>query len=281
MKKSRARGGAAALMIVSIVILAASAIVTLVFALRARQDGDVGVAPDGESVLESDARPAGPQQTPDWVADEAELDALAAQLSAAPQNENDPEPSPEPSAPTEPEPFVNPFSDVKESDYFFAPVMWAAQQKIVSGETFSPAAVCTRAQAITFLWRQQGEPEPRRSESPFSDVSAGDYYFKPALWAFEAGLISAPSDGRFKPDDAVNRAQAVTFLYRVCGGSAEGLTNPYNNVGPGDYYYESALWAFSRGIVILDSGEYVFDAAGICTRAQYVTFLYRCFAAEP
>ena len=300
MKNRSSGGGATALMIVSIVILAAAVAVTLFFTLRDGQDADAAAGPPTLSenrpwgkTPEADASPspaASGQQTPDWMVDEAELDALAAQFSAGVQGEDSPEPTPEPSPEPTPEPspepsappesFVNPFSDVKESDYFYAPVMWAARQEIVSGESFSPAAVCSRAQAITFLWRQQGEPEPKLGVSPFTDVAPSDYFYKPVLWAFESGLISTPSDGRFKPDDAVNRAQVMTFLYRVSGGSARGLSNPYSNVSPGDYYYEPALWAYDRGIVILDGGDSAFDATSACTRAQYITFLYRCFAPD-
>lgn len=298
MKKSPSKGGATALMIVSIAILAASVIVTLVFALRARQGGDLPPA-DAESRPGSEAsapaetpqRPADAQQAPDWLADESYLDELAAQ-PWEPQPDpatldNDggetPPDTPQPAdtpPDTPPAAFVNPFSDVKESDYFYEPLMWAAQSGIVSGDAFSPASVCSRAQAVTFLWRQQGEPEPKLGVSPFTDVSQSDYFYQPVLWAFESGLISTPSDGKFKPSDAINRAQVMTFLFRVSGGSAKGLSNPYSNVSPGDYYYEPALWAYSRGIVILDDGASAFDATSACTRAQFITFLYRCFAAD-
>ncbi len=294
-------------MIVSIVILAASVAVTAVFTLRARQDAAI---PDGPSMSEqqsaapspespSSGKPQtsapGSQQTPDWMADEEALDELAEQFLASGHGEDVPDapdgpdvpqaspepssdPSPEPSAPREP--CVKPFSAVKEGDYFYAPLMWAAQRGIVSGDSFSPGSVCSRAQAITFLWRQQGEPEPKLAVSPFSDVTEKEYFYKPVLWAFENGLVSTPSDGKFKPGDAVNRAQVMTFLYRVSGGSADGLSNPFSNVGPRDYYHDSALWAYSRGIVILDDGETEFDATSPCSRAQYITFLYRCFGPD-
>ena len=311
MKLYSSRGGGTVFMLISIAILAAAIAVTLVFTLRSRQQGESASAPEGtaastpfspakpsagESAPSAKPRPDdGEQVEPDWMADELLLDELAeAPWTPAPDEtgggepdaqtppEATPPPTPAPSAAPSPTPaptsFTNPFSDVKSTDYFYEPVMWAAQKGIVSGDTFSPGSACSRAQAITFLWRQQGEPEPKLKVSPFTDVSQSDYYYKPVLWAFENGLISTPADGKFKPNDPVNRAQVATFLYRVCEGSAAGLSNPYSNVRSSDYYYEAALWAYDQGIVILDGGETAFDATSPCTRAQYITFLYRCFA---
>ena len=304
MKKNKS-GGATVFMLVSIAILLAAVAVTLVFTMRSRRSEETGPASDSPSASapfgaqkpgsEASAKPqsdAGAQVEPDWLADEKLLDELAnepwppataeggaeedpsgGQDEQPPDESSTPEPTPEPTAA-----FVNPFSDVKETDYFYEPLMWAAQNEIVSGDSFSPGAVCTRAQAVTFLWRQQGEPEPKLRVSPFSDVSQTDYFYRPVLWAFESGLISTPADGKFHSDDAVNRAQVLTFLYRLSDGSAAGLSNPYSNVSAADYYYEPALWAYDRGIVILDAGESSFDATSPCTRAQFITFLYRCFS---
>lgn len=306
MKNSSSKGGATALMLASIAILVVSVGVTLVFALRARQDGEPKGAQDGVSLSAPKDEPAPSAQPmprpgkdyeavePDWEKDELLLDELAAQPwttaeggQDAPEGGGDepahvpddgPAPVDTPAAPPDEPAFVNPFSDVKESDYFYEPLMWAARCGIVSGETFSPGSACSRAQTVTFLWRQQGSPEPKLGVSPFSDVSQTDYFFKPVLWAFESGLISTPSDGKFHPNDSVNRAQVMTFLYRLSGGSADRLSNPFSNVRPGDYYYDAALWAYDRGVVILDEGEDTFDAASACTRGQFITFLYRCFA---
>ena len=50
----------------------------------------------------------------------------------------------------------NPFSDVADGAYYYNAVLWAAQEGITegtSGTTFSPDADCTRAQIVTFLFR--------------------------------------------------------------------------------------------------------------------------------
>ena len=70
----------------------------------------------------------------------------------------------------------NPFTDVKEKDYYYEPVLWAVANSITTGTsktTFSPDSPCTRAQVVTFLWRAAGSPEPTQTDNPFTDVPAG------------------------------------------------------------------------------------------------------------
>lgn len=103
--------------------------------------------------------------------------------------------------------------DVKESDYFYDAVQWAAAQGITSGtdaEHFSPNASCTRAQIVTFLWRAAGSPEPKQGGS-FTDVATESYYAKAVAWAVENGITG----GLFGAGNDCTRGQIVTFLYRA------------------------------------------------------------------
>ena len=109
------------------------------------------------------------------------------------------------------------FPDVKSSDYFFKPVIWAVEQGITTGYSdgkFKPKNVCTRAQTVTFLWRMANKPAPSISKNPFSDVKKGDYYYKAVLWASEKKIVAGYDDGTFKPEGKCLRRQMVTFLYK-------------------------------------------------------------------
>lgn len=111
----------------------------------------------------------------------------------------------------------NPFVDVKESDYYYKAVLWAAQMNISAGtdEThFSPNLKCTRAQAVTFLWRVEDCPEAETRRS-FSDVSPKSYYAKAVDWAVEYGVTSGVGNGQFGPSKTCSRGQIVTFLYQA------------------------------------------------------------------
>ena len=119
-----------------------------------------------------------------------------------------------------PEPAVanNPFTDVKTSDFFYKPVLWAVEKSITSGisaTAFGSLQNCNRAAVVTFLWRAAGCPEPVSTANPFTDVKTTDYYYKSVLWAVENGITAGLDATHFGPTADCNRAQVVTFLYRA------------------------------------------------------------------
>ena len=118
----------------------------------------------------------------------------------------------------EPKLMVNPFVDVKPSDFYYKPVLWALENGITSGMDathFGPTSYCNRAQVVTFLYRTMGSPELESAENPFTDVAEGSFYEKPVLWAVENGITNGLSATSFGPNSICNRAQIVTFLYRA------------------------------------------------------------------
>ena len=117
----------------------------------------------------------------------------------------------------EPASTASPFTDVSEADYYYQAVLWAVESGITSGTsetTFSPDAVCTRAQCVTFLWRGNASPAPQISGA-FGDVSEGAYYQKAVSWALEKGVTSGTSATQFSPEASCTRGQTVTFFHRA------------------------------------------------------------------
>ncbi|KXL53151.1 endoglucanase precursor [Anaerotignum neopropionicum] len=171
----------------------------------------------------------------------------------------------------------NPFTDVKDSDYFYDAVQWAVENEITSGTTnttFGPSMICTRGQMVAFLWRAMGSPEPTTANCPFTDVSKDAYYYKAVLWAVEKGITAGTTATTFSPNATVTRGQTVTFLWRGAGKPAASGANPYTDVSKGDYNYEAVLWAAEKGITQGTSAA-TFSPDAPCTRAQIVTFLFR------
>ena len=120
----------------------------------------------------------------------------------------------------EPEPTTaeNPFLDVKAGDFYYDAVLWAVENGITTGTDathFSPSGVCSRAQAVTFLWRAFGQPGSGANEHPFIDVPAKCWYEQPVLWAVENAITTGTDATHFSPTSVCNRAQIVTFLYRA------------------------------------------------------------------
>lgn len=182
--------------------------------------------------------------------------------------------------PTQPEgPGTGAFSDVSSSAYYADAVRWAVENGITSGTsatTFSPDAFCTRAQTVTFLWRAMGSPEPDSATSPFTDVSADDYYYKAVLWAMEKGITAGTSATTFSPDASCTRGQVVTFLWRTEGQPAAS-GNIFSDVNSTAYYGPAVAWAVQQQITS-GTSETTFSPDATCTRGQIVTFLYRHLA---
>ena len=174
----------------------------------------------------------------------------------------------------------NPFVDVPDDSFYIDAVLWAAEKGITSGTsatTFSPNNAVTRAEAVTFLWRVAGSPEPNQTENPFKDIAEGDYFYKAVLWAVEKGITVGVAEDRFAPYEQSNRAQIVTFLWRAAGSTAPAASsNPFSDVREGDFFYNAVLWAVENGITVGLTNT-SFGASDACNRAQMVTFLYRAY----
>ena len=177
-----------------------------------------------------------------------------------------------------------PFTDVAVTDYYYDAVLWAAENGITGGVDdthFAPNAPCTRAQIVTFLWRAAGSPAPKSSDMPFEDVAAGSYYHDAVLWAVEQGITVGTSATTFSPDDTCTRAHIVTFLWRAQQSPAAGSANPFLDVASDAYYTDAVLWAVKNGITVgTNAAGTTFSPDDDCTRAQIVTFLFRCLGDE-
>ena len=172
----------------------------------------------------------------------------------------------------------NPFTDIPSGAYYEDAVIWAVNNGITGGTsatTFAPDGFCTRAQAVTFLWRAAGSPAPKSTVMPFTDVPAGSYYYDAVLWAIENGITKGTSDTTFSPNANCSRGQIVTFLWRSQKSPDAAAANPFTDVAANAYYTSAVLWAVEKSITGGTSAT-TFSPSANCTRAQIVTFIYRC-----
>ena len=115
----------------------------------------------------------------------------------------------------------SPFPDVKSGAYYYKAVLWGVEKKITAGFSegeyagkFGVGLPCTREQAMTFLWRMAGKPNPKSLTTKFSDVKSSDYFFKAVLWAAENGIANGYADGTYGVGLDCLREHMVTFLSR-------------------------------------------------------------------
>ena len=170
------------------------------------------------------------------------------------------------------------FVDVATGSYYEDAVDWAVENGITQGTDdthFAPDGICTRAQAVTFLWRAAGSPKPETRTMPFTDIPAGSYYYDAVLWAVENGITKGTSDTTFSPNMTCTRAQIVAFLWRSEKSPAAGTANPFADVKSTAYYADAVLWAAKEDIT-KGTTNTTFSPNADCTRSQIVTFLWRC-----
>ncbi len=157
------------------------------------------------------------------------------------------------------------FTDVTDDYlYYYDPVYWALDTGVTTGMTpqlFGPDSTVTRGQAVTFLWRAMGEPEPQSGRNPFADVKSSDYYYKAVLWAVENNITVGTSTTTFSPDQTCSSAHIITFLYRTLYEDVDG------------WYQEAAEWADYNDL-LEDTGLSV-RPDEMCPRRDVVTFLFR------
>ena len=113
---------------------------------------------------------------------------------------------------------VNPFVDVKPTDYYYNAVLWAVENGITYGADsthFEPNGVCNRSQVVSFLYRAFENPPVEGTGTPFKDVQPGAWYASAVQWAVKEGIAYGLSESEFGPNDTCNRSQVVTFLYRA------------------------------------------------------------------
>ena len=169
------------------------------------------------------------------------------------------------------------FVDVAEGSYYEEAVDWAVKNGITTGtgnNYFTPDGICTRAQAVTFLWRVAGSPTPKTEAMPFEDVLNGSYYYEAVLWAVENGITVGTSATTFSPELTCSRAHIVTFLWRAANSPSAKTANPFTDVAADAYYIDAVLWAVKLKITVGTTLS-TFSPDEGCTRAQIVTFLYR------
>ena len=170
------------------------------------------------------------------------------------------------------------FTDIDVNAYYYSSVLWAQSNGVTAGITptqFGPDVSCDRAQAVSFIWRLSGSPEPTITTNPFNDIFNTDYFYKAVLWAYEKSITAGTDVGVFSPHQTCTRAQIVSFLWRTANNPEPDYTAiSFSDIAQTDYFYKPVLWAAQKGITA-GTGNGLFSPYENCVRAQMVSFLHR------
>ena len=174
-----------------------------------------------------------------------------------------------------------PFTDVRETDWFYDDVVFAYENGLFSGTTattFSPYAPMTRAMLVTVLYRLEGEPAVT-GRSGFSDVTIGSYYEAAVTWAADNGIVNGTSATTFSPSENVTREQMAAILcryaqYKQYGTSASASLSAFSDAAAVSTYAKAPLsWAVAEKLVNGTDGKLLPRASA--TRAQVAAILHR------
>ena len=174
-----------------------------------------------------------------------------------------------------------PFTDVRETDWFYDDVVFAYENGLFSGTTvttFSPYAPMTRTMLVTVLYRLEGEPAVT-GRSGFSDVTIGSYYEAAVTWAADNGIVNGTSATTFSPSENVTREQMAAILcryaqYKQYGTSASASLSAFSDAAAVSTYAKAPLsWAIAEKLVNGTDGKLLPRASA--TRAQVAAILHR------
>lgn len=178
-------------------------------------------------------------------------------------------------------PWKNPFSDVKESDWFYNGVRYVFEKNLMSGvdvDQFAPNTPLTRAMLVTILYRFDGSPESMTYS--YTDVPRKTWYTKGIDWAASIGIVNGVGDNKFAPNAPVTREQITVIFYNYTKYqqmdiSARGDLSKYTDKGEISAWAQTAFeWAAATGLVS-GKGDNKLDPTGKATRAEASAILQR------
>lgn len=183
------------------------------------------------------------------------------------------------------EPWVNPFRDVTESDWFYDDVRFANQNGLFNGvekDLFAPEEPMTRGMLVTVLWRLDGETAPKTATT-FTDVDANAYYADAVAWAAESGVVNGIGGNKFDPEGNVTREQIAAILFRYAAfkgvdtAARADLTAFPDAEKTSAYAHDALSWAVAAELVkgTKEGSTIYLDPQGSATRAQVAAILSR------
>ena len=174
----------------------------------------------------------------------------------------------------------NPFTDVKENDWFYDSVKYVYENDLMKGISnteFAPDSDVTRAMFVTVIYRMENEPQT--GKCAFTDVESGSYYENAVAWANENGIVSGISEECFAPNEPITREQMAAIIYRYAAFKGYDITTSSNtsytdNDNISDYAKDAVIWAAEKS-VMTGNTDGSFAPKANTTRAQVASVFMR------
>lgn len=151
--------------------------------------------------------------------------------------------------------------------------------------TFSPNAVCSRAQIVQILYNLSGDTTDYGNYYlPFTDVAPGDWFYAAVAWAYANDIVAGTSATTFAPNVDITREQMTVILYGYTAKYAPAFTGGGTSLGRfadagsvANWAYAAMNWAVGNGLIsgIESYGVTYLAPQGSATRAQASAIIMR------
>ncbi len=168
------------------------------------------------------------------------------------------------------------FSDMNSSHWAYDAVQLLCERGIISGHgdnTFAPDDNVTRAEFIKMITVAMAL-KSSDTKTPFSDVTADDWFAPYAAMAYREGIVLGDSVGKFNPDDNITREDMVTILYRAMKITETNVTPNFSDADKISSYAKTAVAYFGSKGIVNGVGDGSFAPKAGATRAQAAKVLY-------
>ena len=151
--------------------------------------------------------------------------------------------------------------------------------------TFSPNAVCSRAQIVQILYNLSGDTTDYGNYYlPFTDVAPGDWFYEAVAWAYANDIVAGTSASTFAPNVDITREQMTVILYGYTAKYAPAFTGGGTSLGQfpdagsvANWAYAAMNWAVGNGLIsgVESYGVTYLAPQGSATRAQASAIIMR------
>ena len=138
------------------------------------------------------------------------------------------------------------FTDVQKGVWYNHAVATLHNLGIIQGDgsgRFKPMEMITRAEVAAMVVRFREKSDSIKLENRFTDVAEGKWYTDEVLLADFYGLMEGDGSNRFKPEDKLTRAEAMTVFNRLLERKPHkdhllpGMITWSDNMDTGRWYY--------------------------------------------
>ncbi len=178
------------------------------------------------------------------------------------------------------------YTDINRDGWYHSAADFVISRSIMGSTktddlTFEPNTACTRSMIVSILYRLSGSPKVTY-EAKFPDVKAGQWYSDAVIWAYQNGIVSGYSDGRFGPNDKITREQMAVILkgyadFKGIDTSKIADLSDFPDANKVTWSKAAIRWAVAEGLISgkASNGKTILDPRGNATRAEVASILMR------